>query len=232
MFTKMSATKNRPRQKGEILGPFVLLFVFIALIAFRVPIAFALGLAAIACATVIGEKLPVEFVAQQMVYGFKSPSLLTIPLFILAGAIMAEGGIAVRLINFANIFVGFIRGGLAMVNVVASMFFGGITGSSVADASSIGTVMIPMMVKEGYDRDYSVDVTITASTQGILVPPSHNAILFCLAAGGGVSIAKVFLGGIIPGVFLGIAVMIIAYIMAIKRGYPASRALHCAKPAT
>lgn len=219
------------------MGPAVLLLVFLGLVALRTPIAFALGIASFATAYVLELPRPIEFVAQQMAEGINSFSLLTIPFFILAGVIMSEGGIAVRLIDFANIFVGFIRGGLAMVNVVASMFFGGITGSSVADASSIGSVMIPMMEKEGYDKDYAVDVTITASTQGILVPPSHNAIIYCLAAGGGVSIGKVFMGGIIPGLFLGLMVMIIAYVLASKRGYPKGRrvtiheALHISRDA-
>ncbi len=207
----------------NVIGSIVLLGVFLLFVVLRMPIAFALGVASFAAALVLGIPAPVQFVAQQMAEGINSFSLLTIPFFILAGVIMSEGGIAVRLIDFANIFVGFIRGGLAMVNVVASMFFGGITGSSVADASSIGSVMIPMMEKEGYDRDYAVDVTITASTQGIIVPPSHNAILFCLAAGGGVSIGKVFMGGIIPGVFLGLMVMLISYVIAVKRGYPKGR---------
>ncbi len=205
------------------LGPIILLGVFLGLVALRTPIAFALGIASFAAAFAIGLPAPVQYIAQQMAEGINSFSLLTIPFFILAGVIMSEGGIAVRLIDFANLFVGFIRGGLAMVNVVASMFFGGITGSSVADASSIGSVMIPMMEKEGYDKDYAVDVTITASTQGIIVPPSHNAIIYCLAAGGGVSIGKVFMGGIIPGVFLGLMVMLLAYVIAAKRGYPKGR---------
>jgi len=205
------------------LGPIILLGVFLGLVALRTPIAFALGIASFAAAFAIGLPAPVQYIAQQMAEGINSFSLLTIPFFILAGVIMSEGGIAVRLIDFANLFVGFIRGGLAMVNVVASMFFGGITGSSVADASSIGSVMIQMMEKEGYDKDYAVDVTITASTQGIIVPPSHNAIIYCLAAGGGVSIGKVFMGGIIPGVFLGLMVMLLAYVIAAKRGYPKGR---------
>lgn len=205
------------------MGPVILLAVFLGLVALRMPIAFALGIASFATAIFLGLPQPFQFVSQQMAEGLNSFSLLTIPLFILAGVIMSEGGIAVRLINFANVFVGFIRGGLAMVNVVASMFFGGITGSSVADASSIGSVMIPMMEKEGYGKDYAVAVTITASTQGILVPPSHNAILYCLAAGGGVSIGKVFMGGVIPGVFLGLMVMAISYVLAAKRGYPRGR---------
>lgn len=133
---------------------------------------------------------------------------------------MAEGGIAIRLVNFANIFVGFIRGGLAMVNILASMSFGGISGSSVADTSSIGSIMIPMMKREGYDDAFSVNVTITSSTQGIIIPPSHNAIIYAYAAGGTVSIAQLFLAGIVPGIMIGLALMVLTAIIASARNYP------------
>ena len=133
---------------------------------------------------------------------------------------MAEGGIALRLVNFANIFVGFIRGGLAMVNILASMFFGGISGSSVADTSSIGSIMIPMMKRQGYDDAFSVNVTITSSTQGIVIPPSHNAVIYSYAAGGTVSIASLFLAGIVPGIMIGLALMALAAILATARNYP------------
>jgi tripartite ATP-independent transporter DctM subunit len=133
---------------------------------------------------------------------------------------MAEGGIAIRLVNFANIFVGFIRGGLAMVNILASMFFGGISGSSVADTSSIGSIMIPMMKRQGYDDPFSVNVTITSSTQGIVIPPSHNAVIYSYAAGGTVSIASLFLAGIIPGIMVGLSLMVLTFILASIRKYP------------
>jgi tripartite ATP-independent transporter DctM subunit len=136
--------------------------------------------------------------------GVDNFSLLAIPFFVFAGALMAQGVMAGRLVNFANIFVGFIRGGLAMVNVLASMFFGGISGSSVADVSSIGSILIPMMKKEGYDDEFSVNITITSGTQGIVIPPSHNAVIYSYAAGGAVSTAQLLLAGFIPGVMIGL----------------------------
>lgn len=191
-----------------------LLFFFLII---RVPIAFSLGLATMATALYL--KIPAMVVTQQMVKGINSFSLLAIPFFILAGEIMGEGGISKRLIDFSNVIIGRLRGGLAMVNVLASMFFGGISGSSVADTSSIGSIMIPMMEKQGYDKDYSINVTVTSSTQGVIIPPSHNVIIYSLAAGG-LSVGKLFLGGMIPGIFLGLALMALSYAIAVKRNYP------------
>jgi tripartite ATP-independent transporter DctM subunit len=157
---------------------------------------------------------------------------MAIPFFILAGQLMGIGGISRRLIDMANVFVGRIRGGLAMVNILASMLFGGISGSSVADTSSIGSILIPIMKKAGYDNDYSVAVTITSSVQGVIIPPSHNVIIYSLAAGWvavtidgvtkqfSLSIGKLFLAGVVPGVFFGIMLMIISYYLAVKRNYP------------
>jgi len=147
-------------------------------------------------------------------------TLLAIPFFILAGAIMAEGGIARRLVNFAYIFVGFIRGGLSLVNIVASTFFGAISGSSVADTASIGTVMIPEMEKKGYPREYAAAVTASGSVQAILIPPSHNSVIYSLAAGGTVSIATLFIAGVLPGLLLGVSLMVLCLGFAHKRGYP------------
>lgn len=140
-----------------------------------------------------------------MAKGISNFSLITIPFFILAGEIMGQGGISTRLVNFSKVIVGKITGGLAMVDVLACLFFGGLSGSSVADTTSIASIMNPMMEKEGYDKDFAVDVTIVSATQGVLVPPSHNMILYSLAAGG-VSISSLFLAGIIPAVFLGLSV--------------------------
>ncbi|QQE77931.1 TRAP transporter large permease [Alicyclobacillus sp. SO9] len=195
----------------------ILLLSFVILLIFRVPVALSLVISSILTGLYLG--VPLQVVGQKMIDGLDSFSLLAIPLFILAGEIMGEGGISKRLIDMSNLLVGRFRGGLAMVNVVASMFFGGITGSSVADASSIGSIMIPMMRKRGYDKDYSVGVTITASIQGVIVPPSHNVILYALAAGG-VSITALFAAGIIPGVVLGLALMVVSYIIAVRRKYP------------
>ncbi len=156
---------------------------------------------------------------QRMVGGLNSFSLLAIPFFILAGEIMNEGGISRRLINLANVMIGKVRGGLAMVNVLASTFFGGISGSAVADVSSIGSVLIPMMKKAKYDSDYAVNVTISSAAQGVMIPPSHNMIIYSTAAGG-VSVGALFMGGIIPGILLGLILMVVTYIIAVKRNYP------------
>ena len=203
---------------GGPFAPVLLIGSLFLLILINVPVAYALGLSALVTVLYIG--LPPEAVMLQAVRGINSFSLLAIPFFVLAGAIMAQGGIAIRLVNFANIFVGFIRGGLAMVNILASMFFGGISGSSVADTSSIGSIMIPMMKRQGYDDAFSVNVTISSSTQGIIIPPSHNAIIYAYAAGGTVSIAQLFLAGIVPGIMVGIALMILTFVLATRRGYP------------
>ncbi|MDF1585061.1 TRAP transporter large permease [Marinimicrococcus flavescens] len=203
---------------GGTVGPVILIGGLFLLILLNVPIAFALGLSALAAAWWVG--IPLEAVLLKVSGGVHSFALLAIPFFVLAGAIMAEGGIAVRLVNLANVFVGFIRGGLAMVNILASMFFGGISGSSVADTSSIGTIMIPMMKRQGYDDAFSVNVTITSSTQGIIIPPSHNAIIYAYAAGGTVSIAQLFLAGILPGVMVGVGLMVLTFVLASMRGYP------------
>ncbi|MEW5945078.1 MAG: TRAP transporter large permease [bacterium] len=200
------------------LAPFVLFGSFAVLLLLRVPVAFSLGASSFIAVVYVG--LDPMVVVQKMADGMDSFALLAIPFFILAGNLMTEGGIAARMIDLANVLVGFIRGGLAMVNIVASMFFGGISGSSVADTSSIGTILIPMMKRKGYDADYSVSVTITSSTQGIIIPPSHNAIIYALAAGGSVSIARLFLGGIIPGVMVGLALMVVSCLIAARRNYP------------
>ena len=195
----------------------ILMGGFFALLVLKIPITFALTAASIATAVYLN--IPLMAIAQRMVQGVRSFSLLAIPFFILAGELMGKGGISRRLINFSNLLIGRMRGGLAQVNVLASMFFGGISGSAVADVSSIGTIMIPMMKKKGYDADYSVAVTVTSACQGVIIPPSHNMIIFSLAAGG-VSIGRLFLGGVIPGVTLGVALMITSYVIAVRRGYP------------
>ncbi|SIN70556.1 TRAP transporter, DctM subunit [Acetomicrobium flavidum] len=202
------------------IAAWILLGSFALLLILRVPITFALAASSIF--TAIYLKIPLMAIIQQMVQGVNSFSLLAIPFFIISGEIMGEGGISQRLINFANLIVGRFRGGLALVNVLASMFFGGISGSAVADVSSIGAILIPMMKKEGYDSDYSVAVTVTGACQGILIPPSHNMIIYSLAAGG-VSVGRLFLGGFIPGITLGIVLMILSYIIAVRRNYPTGR---------
>ncbi|WP_318376876.1 TRAP transporter large permease [Enterobacter sp.] len=200
------------------MDAFVLLFTLAILLALGMPVAFAVGLSAVAGALWID--LPLEALMIQITSGVNKFTLLAIPFFILAGAIMAEGGIAKRLVNFAYIFVGFIRGGLSLVNIVASTFFGAISGSSVADTASIGSVMIPEMEKKGYPRDYAAAVTASGSVQAILIPPSHNSVIYSLAAGGTVSIATLFIAGVLPGLLLGVCLMIMCLGFAHKRGYP------------
>jgi tripartite ATP-independent transporter DctM subunit len=199
----------------------ILMASFFVLLVLRVPITMTLAVSSILTASYLG--IPLMAVVQRMVQGVRSFSLLAIPFFILAGEIMSQGGISRRLIDFSNVLIGRVRGGLAQVNVLASMFFGGISGSAVADVSSIGTIMIPVMKQKGYDADYSTAVTVTSACQGIIIPPSHNMIIYSLAAGG-VSVGRLFLGGFVPGVLLGIALMIISYVIAVKRGYPKERA--------
>lgn len=195
----------------------ILLISFIVLLIIRVPVSFALGISSVI--TAIYFNVPLMVIVQKMVKGIESPSLMAIPFFILAGEIMGAGGISRRLIQLSNVMIGRVRGGLAQVNILASMFFGGISGSAVADTSSIGAMLIPMMKDNGYDDDYSVAVTVTSSCQGVIIPPSHNMIIYSLAAGG-LSVGKLFLGGFIPGVILGVALMIVSYIIAVKRDYP------------
>jgi tripartite ATP-independent transporter DctM subunit len=203
---------------GGILGPYVLIGSLFGLMIMGMPIAYSLGVAAIITSLYIG--LPTEAVLLKVSDGVDDFALLAIPFFVFAGALMAEGGMARRLVAFANIFVGWLRGGLAMVNIVASMFFGGISGSAVADTSSIGSIMIPMMRKEGYSDHFSVNVTITSAVQGIIIPPSHNAIIYTYAAGGTISIAQLFMAGILPGIMIGLALMVLAFIISVKHDYP------------
>ncbi len=201
----------------NVVAIFILIGSLLFLLAIRLPIAFALGLSAAFTASYLN--IPLLVIAQKMVSGVNSFSLMAIPFFILAGEIMGQGGISKRLIDFSNVCIGRVRGGLSMVNILSSMFFGGISGSSVADTSSIGSIMIPMMEKQGYDKDYSVNVTITSSTQGVIIPPSHNMIIYSVAAGG-LSVGNLFLGGILPGVLLGLSLMALSYYIAVKRNYP------------
>ncbi|MEP7063123.1 MAG: TRAP transporter large permease [Betaproteobacteria bacterium] len=195
-----------------------LLGSFAVLIAIGVPVAYSLGIASVIGALWMDFPLSADMI--QIGSGVNKFSLLAIPFFVLAGAIMAEGGIATRLVNFAAIFVGFIRGGLSLVNILASTFFGAISGSSVADTASIGSVLIPQMEKKGYPREYSAAVTASGSVQAILIPPSHNAVIYSLAAGGSVSIAALFVAGILPGLLLGATLMALCIYFARKRGYP------------
>jgi tripartite ATP-independent transporter DctM subunit len=200
------------------MDAFVLLGSFIALMLIGMPVAYAMGLAAILGALWI--EIPLDALMIQIASGVNKFSLLAIPFFVLAGAIMAEGGMSRRLVAFAQVLVGFVRGGLSLVNILASTFFGAISGSSLADTASIGSVMIPEMEKKGYPRDFATAVTVSGSVQAILIPPSHNAVIYSLAAGGGVSIAALFLAGVLPGLLLGLTLAIMCLFIAKKRNFP------------
>src|SRR6266487_6029312 len=193
------------------------LFVFFAL---GIPIAYSLGLAAIAGAMWIG--IPLEAVMLKISDGVSKVAMLTIPFFVLAGAIMSEGGMAKRLVAFADVLVGIVRvrGGLSVVNIVATSFLSGISGSAVADTSAIGSVMIPQMEKTGYPRVFATNVTITASVQALLVPPSHNAVIYSLATGGTISIISLFMAGVMPGLLLGFALIVLCLVIAYRDGHP------------
>jgi tripartite ATP-independent transporter DctM subunit len=203
------------------MDAFILLGSFFALMLIRMPVAYAMGLAALIGAWWID--IPLDAVMIQISAGVNKFSLLAIPFFVLAGAIMAEGGMSRRLVAFAEVLVGFIRGGLSLVNILASTFFGAISGSSMADTASVGSVLIPEMEKKGYPRDFATAVTVSGSVQAILIPPSHNAVIYSLAAGGSVSIAALFLAGVLPGLLLGLTLAIMCLVIARKRNFPAGR---------
>ncbi|MCB8838024.1 TRAP transporter large permease [Aurantimonas sp. VKM B-3413] len=204
----------------DFVGIALLLGGFLALMFLRVPIAFALGLSSLATVFYLG--LPPLMIAQRMVNGLNSFTFLAVPFFILVGNIMTEGGISDRLVKLADVLVGRLRGGLAQGNVVASTMFGGISGSSVADVASIGSFLIPAMTRNGYPAGYSVAVTVTSSVQGVLIPPSQNMIFYALAAGG-LPISTLFIAGYVPGFLLGLSLMVICWIMAVRHGHPTGK---------
>src|SRR5262252_9141399 len=198
----------------------VLLFTMFFCFFIGVPIAYSLALAAIAGCLWIG--IPLEAVMLKISDGVSKVAMLTIPFFVLAGAIMAEGGMARRLVAFADVLVGLtrLRGGLSIVNVLATTFLSGISGSAVADTSAIGSVMIPQMEKTGYPRVFATNLTITSSVQALLVPPSHNAVLYSLATGGTISISALFMAGVFPGLLLGFSLIILCLAIAYREGHP------------
>lgn len=196
----------------------VLVGSFVVLCLLGMPVAYALGLGAVVAALWID--IPLEAVMLKVSDGTDDFALLAIPFFILAGGIMAEGGMAERLVNLAKVFVGFLRGGLGLVNILASALFGCISGSSVADTASIGSVMIPQMVRNGYPRLFAVNVTCAGSLQPLLIPPSHNAVIYSLAAGGTISVADLFMAGVIPGFLLGLCLMFMVLFIARRDNFP------------
>lgn len=203
----------------ETIATLILISTFIGLVILRVPMVYAVGFATLI--TNLYLKIDLMMMAQTVIKNINVYTLLAVPFFILAGDIMGAGGITTRLIELSKALVGWFRGGLAMVNIVASIFFGGISGSSSADTASIGPILIPMMEKEGYDKDFSTCVTMASSVQGILIPPSQNMVIFSLAAGG-ISIGKLFMAGYVPGILLAVCLMIYSYYISVKRNYPVS----------
>ena len=199
---------------------FILLATMFMCFLIGVPIAYSLALAALAGAAWIG--IPLEALMLKISDGVSKVAMLTIPFFVLAGAIMAEGGMARRMVAFADVLVGFtrVRGGLSVVNVLATTLLSGISGSSVADVSAIGSVMIPQMERSGYPRVYATNVTITGSVQALLVPPSHNAIIYSLATGGSISIISLFIAGVVPGLLLGFSIIVLCLVIAYRDGHP------------
>jgi tripartite ATP-independent transporter DctM subunit len=201
----------------------VLIGSFVVLMLLGMPVAYALGMAALLGALWID--LPLDAVMIQMASGVNKFSLLAIPCFVLAGAIMAEGGMSRRLVAFAGVLIGFVRGGLSLVNILASTFFGAISGSSVADTASIGSVLIPEMEKNGYPRPFATAVTVSGSVQAILIPPSHNAVIYSMAAGGTVSVAALFMAGVFPGLLLGLSLALYCLYVARRENYPKGRVI-------
>lgn len=202
---------------AETLSTIILLGSFFIMILLRFPIAYAVGISTILCLLSMGQTL--VSLPQLMVKGVWSYSLMAVPFFITMGVLMGSGGISDKLIALANSLVGWMRGGLAQVNIVASYFFGGISGSAAADTASLGSIMIPMMEDEGYDTDFSTAVTITSSCEGLLVPPSHNMVIYATTAGG-ISVGALFMAGYIPGALLAISLMVGSYILSVKHNYP------------
>ena len=195
----------------------VLLGSFFLMVFLRFPIAYAVALSSVFSLLYLGQDLAA--ICRLMVKGISSFSLMAVPFFITMGCLMGSGGISEKLIALADACVGWMRGGMAMVNIVASYFFGGISGSASADTASLGSILIPMMVDQGYDDDFSTAVTITSSCEGLLVPPSHNMVIYATTAGG-ISVGSLFLAGYIPGALLALSLMIGSYIISVKKNYP------------
>ena len=202
----------------EILAGIILIGGFAVLMCLKVPVSFAMLLSTLGSAAIMGTNFSV--MVRQMVDGANNFSLLSIPFFIVMGEFMGAGGISEKIVDLANLAVGRFRGGLAYVNVLGSMFFGGISGSAVADVSSLGSMVIPMMKRQGYDEDFAVGLTVCTACQGVLIPPSHNMVIYALAAGGGVSIGTLFMAGMLPGIVLGLGMMFMCFIMSKRYNFP------------
>ena len=202
---------------SESTAIIILLASFLIMVFLRFPIAYSVAISTLMCLSDMG--LPLATLTQQMVKGISSFSLMAVPFFITMGVLMGSGGISEKLLNLADACVGWMTGGLAMVNIVASYFFGGISGSASADTASLGSLEIPMMVNRGYDVDFATAVTISSSVEGMLVPPSHNMVIYATTAGG-LSVGSLFLAGYLPGAVLAGSLMVLSYILSKKSGYP------------
>ena len=205
---------------SSTIGILILFGSLVFLMIFRFPISFALGVASLFTGLYLG--IPFFNLFQKMATGITSFTFMCVPFFIIMAQIMTDGGISDRLTKFTNVLVGRVRGGTALVNCLVSMFFGGISGSSIADVSSIGSFLIPSMIKEGYDADYSISVTCTSSVEGVIIPPSQNMIYYIVSAGSGLSISTMFMSGYLPGLLLTLALMVTSFIIAVKKKYPIS----------
>lgn len=203
------------------IGIIILVGSFVAMLAMGVEIAYALGLSAVFTCLYMGIDLLVVF--QSIFNKMANYSLLAVPCFMLMGEFMSIGSMSENIVGLANVLVGWMPGGLAMVNVVDSMFFGGVSGSSVADVSSLGPIVIKLMKDSGYDEDFSVALTCTSSIQGILIPPSHNLVIYAVTAGG-VSVAALYMGGYLSGILLGLCLAVYCFLVAKKRNYPRAEA--------
>ncbi|MGJ8586279.1 MAG: TRAP transporter large permease [Marinosulfonomonas sp.] len=197
---------------------YILFGTFVFLLLIGTPVAFCLGVSSFATIAYLG--LPPVVVFQRLNSGVSVFALMAIPFFIFAGDLMVRGEIARRLVALAGAFVGHFRGGLGQVNVVSSVMFGGVSGSAAADASAVGGLMVPQMKERGYDVDYAVNITVVSSIIALLLPPSHNMIIYSIAAGGRISIADLFTAGIIPGFILAMSLMGAAWWVAVRKGYP------------
>lgn len=200
------------------LAILILLGVFLFLLFMKMEIMFAILTATVCTMLYLG--LPLSIIVTRGITILRSYGMLAIPLFIIAGEVLSDGSLSDKIIEFVESLVGWIRGGMALVNVAASTFFGGISGSPLADISSLGTVLIPMMKKQGYDEEFATNITITSAQQGLLIPPSHNMIIYAMAAGGVASVSKLFLAGIVPGLLLALVLMLYSFYQAVKKGYP------------
>lgn len=202
----------------QTIAVIILMGSFLLLLFMRMEIMFSVMISSML--TMFFLKLPVTLVATKALSTLRSYGLLAIPLFIIAGEILADGSLSEKIVQFVEELIGWMRGGLAMVNIIASTFFGGISGSPLADISSLGTVLIPMMKKQGYDEDFATAVTLTSAQQGLMIPPSHNMVIYAMAAGGAAGVSKLFLAGIVPGLLLALVLMVFSYIQAVRHNYP------------